>query len=74
MFFVFTMNYFYHFVLCFPFLPVDPNAPNVQVTRLTLMCETAPLPLTLDLQGEWSSTVVVLVFGGRVSESLRCTF
>lgn len=52
MFFVFTMNYFYHFVLCFPFLPVDPNAPNVQVTRLTLMCETAPLPLTLDLQGE----------------------
>ncbi|XP_073712967.1 rho GDP-dissociation inhibitor 1 [Misgurnus anguillicaudatus] len=31
---------------------VDPNAPNVQVTRLTLMCETAPAPLTLDLQGD----------------------
>ncbi|KAJ8389178.1 hypothetical protein AAFF_G00123840 [Aldrovandia affinis] len=30
----------------------DPNAPNVVVTRLTLMCETAPLPLTLDLQGD----------------------
>ncbi|XP_038836671.1 rho GDP-dissociation inhibitor 1-like isoform X1 [Salvelinus namaycush] len=34
---------------------VDPNAPNVQVTRLTLMCETAPLPLTLDLQGDLES-------------------
>jgi len=31
---------------------VDPSAPNVQVTRLTLMCETAPNPLTLDLQGD----------------------
>ncbi|MBN3283124.1 GDIR1 inhibitor, partial [Polyodon spathula] len=30
----------------------DPNAPNVQVTKLTLMCETAPLPLTLDLTGD----------------------
>ncbi|XP_021413947.1 rho GDP-dissociation inhibitor 1 isoform X1 [Oncorhynchus mykiss] len=34
---------------------VDPNAPNVQVTRLTLMCDTAPLPLTLDLQGDLES-------------------
>uniref|UniRef100_A0A4W5P4Q3 Rho GDP-dissociation inhibitor 1 n=1 Tax=Hucho hucho TaxID=62062 RepID=A0A4W5P4Q3_9TELE len=34
---------------------VDPNAPNVQVTRLTLMCETAPLPLTLDLLGDLES-------------------
>ncbi|XP_065119190.1 rho GDP-dissociation inhibitor 1 [Paramisgurnus dabryanus] len=34
---------------------VDPNAPNVQVTRLTLMCETAPAPLTLDLQGDLES-------------------
>ncbi|KAM9457010.1 rho GDP-dissociation inhibitor 1 [Clarias gariepinus] len=33
----------------------DPNAPNVQVTRLTLMCETAPAPLTLDLQGDLES-------------------
>ncbi|KAI7803149.1 rho GDP-dissociation inhibitor 1 [Triplophysa rosa] len=30
----------------------DPKAPNVQVTRLTLMCDTAPAPLTLDLQGD----------------------
>ncbi|XP_050958101.1 rho GDP-dissociation inhibitor 1 [Labeo rohita] len=33
----------------------DPNVPNVQVTRLTLMCETAPAPLTLDLQGDLES-------------------
>lgn len=33
----------------------DPNAPNVQVTRLTLMCETAPAPLVLDLQGDLES-------------------
>lgn len=31
---------------------LDPNAPNVQVTRMTLLCETAPHPLVLDLQGE----------------------
>ncbi|XP_073699975.1 rho GDP-dissociation inhibitor 1 isoform X2 [Garra rufa] len=30
----------------------DPNITNVQVTRLTLMCETAPAPLTLDLQSD----------------------
>ncbi|XP_029946447.1 rho GDP-dissociation inhibitor 1 [Salarias fasciatus] len=30
----------------------DPNAPNVQVTRMTLVCETAPQPLVLDLQGD----------------------
>ena len=36
----------------------DPSAPNVQVTRLTLMCETAPNPLTLDLQGESQFTQV----------------
>ncbi|KAF7698177.1 rho GDP-dissociation inhibitor 1 [Silurus meridionalis] len=34
---------------------VDPNAPNVQVTRLTLVCDTAPAPLTLDLQGDLES-------------------
>lgn len=32
--------------------PPDPNASNVQVTRLTLVCDMAPAPLTLDLQGE----------------------
>ncbi|MED6267238.1 hypothetical protein CHARACLAT_010141 [Characodon lateralis] len=30
----------------------DPTAPNVQVTRMTLLCETAPAPLILDLQGD----------------------
>ncbi|XP_053936635.1 rho GDP-dissociation inhibitor 3 isoform X2 [Cuculus canorus] len=32
---------------------VDANVPNVQVTRLTLMCEQAPGPITMDLTGEW---------------------
>ncbi|KPP63776.1 rho GDP-dissociation inhibitor 1-like [Scleropages formosus] len=30
----------------------DPKVPNVQVTRLTLVCESAPAPLVLDLQGD----------------------
>ncbi|XP_037544846.1 rho GDP-dissociation inhibitor 1 [Nematolebias whitei] len=30
----------------------DPSAPNVQVTRMTLVCETAPGPLVLDLTGD----------------------
>ncbi|XP_048869955.1 LOW QUALITY PROTEIN: rho GDP-dissociation inhibitor 1-like [Brienomyrus brachyistius] len=30
----------------------DPSVANVQVTRLTLVCDAAPAPLTLDLQGE----------------------
>ncbi|XP_041958965.1 rho GDP-dissociation inhibitor 1-like isoform X1 [Alosa pseudoharengus] len=30
----------------------DPAVPNVQVTRLTLVCDTTPIPLTLDLQGD----------------------
>ncbi|XP_071772150.1 rho GDP-dissociation inhibitor 1-like [Centroberyx gerrardi] len=34
---------------------VDPNIPNVQVTRLTLVCESSPTPLTLDLQGDLES-------------------
>ncbi|KAI1884217.1 hypothetical protein AGOR_G00224150 [Albula goreensis] len=38
-----------------PSVVADPNAPNVQVTRLTLVCETAPNPLTLDLQGDLES-------------------
>ncbi|KAJ8331953.1 hypothetical protein SKAU_G00430690 [Synaphobranchus kaupii] len=33
----------------------DPHVPNVQVTRLTLVCEAAPGPLTLDLQGDLES-------------------
>ncbi|XP_029913733.1 rho GDP-dissociation inhibitor 1 isoform X2 [Myripristis murdjan] len=30
----------------------DPAAANVQVVRLTLLCDAAPNPLTLDLQGD----------------------
>ncbi|XP_056135799.1 rho GDP-dissociation inhibitor 1-like [Lampris incognitus] len=30
----------------------DPSVPNVQVTRLTLVCDSSPNPLTLDLQGD----------------------
>lgn len=30
----------------------DPNVPNVQVTRMTVVCETAPIPLVLDLTGD----------------------
>uniref|UniRef100_A0A672PBA8 Rho GDP-dissociation inhibitor 1 n=1 Tax=Sinocyclocheilus grahami TaxID=75366 RepID=A0A672PBA8_SINGR len=45
---------FPYVLICFVHL-ADPSAPNVQVTRLTLMCETAPAPLTLDLQGDLES-------------------
>lgn len=31
---------------------LDPNLPNVQVTKMTLMCDTAPSALVLDLTGE----------------------
>lgn len=30
----------------------DPTVPNVQVTQMSLVCEGAPNPLVLDLQGE----------------------
>uniref|UniRef100_A0A3B1KGF0 Rho GDP dissociation inhibitor (GDI) gamma n=1 Tax=Astyanax mexicanus TaxID=7994 RepID=A0A3B1KGF0_ASTMX len=30
----------------------DPTIPNVQVTRLTLMCDQAPGPITMDLTGD----------------------
>ncbi|XP_067088959.1 rho GDP-dissociation inhibitor 3 isoform X1 [Osmerus mordax] len=30
----------------------DPTIPNVQVTRLTLMCDQAPGPITMDLAGD----------------------
>ncbi|CAL8304916.1 unnamed protein product [Merluccius merluccius] len=33
----------------------DVSGPNVLVTRLTLVCDTAPNPLTLDLQGDLQS-------------------
>ncbi|XP_071589018.1 rho GDP-dissociation inhibitor 2 isoform X1 [Heliangelus exortis] len=31
---------------------VDPTAPNVVVTRLTLVCDSAPGPITMDLTGD----------------------
>lgn len=33
------------------FLSADPTAPNVVVTRLTLVCDSAPGPITMDLTG-----------------------
>nr|XP_019939362.1 PREDICTED: rho GDP-dissociation inhibitor 1-like [Paralichthys olivaceus] len=33
----------------------DPGVPNVQVIRMSLMCESAPDPLVLDLQGDLES-------------------
>lgn len=33
----------------------DPHVPNVQVIRMSLICETAPNPLVLDLQGDLES-------------------
>lgn len=33
-------------------LSPDASVPNVQVTKLTLMCEQAPGPITMDLTGE----------------------
>ncbi|KAM4652523.1 rho GDP-dissociation inhibitor 2 [Discoglossus pictus] len=30
----------------------DPSVPNVTVTRLTLVCDTAPGPITMDLTGD----------------------
>ncbi|KAM9346016.1 rho GDP-dissociation inhibitor 3 [Symphorus nematophorus] len=35
-------------------LPVttDPSVPNVQVTRMTLLCDEAPGPMTMDLTGD----------------------
>lgn len=31
---------------------LDPNLPNILVTRMTLMCDAAPSALVLDLTGE----------------------
>ncbi|XP_020502586.1 rho GDP-dissociation inhibitor 1 isoform X1 [Labrus bergylta] len=33
-------------------VPTDLSVPNVQVTRLTLLCDTAPEPITMDLTGD----------------------
>lgn len=46
-------------------LSLDASVPNVQVTKLTLMCEQAPGPITMDLTGErwWGGS-----HGGREEE------
>lgn len=31
---------------------LDPSVPNVEVTRMSLLCDEAPKPLVLDLQGK----------------------
>lgn len=31
---------------------LDPSVPNVEVTRMSLLCDEAPNPLVLDLQGK----------------------
>lgn len=36
---------------CFFDSVADPSVTNVQVTRMSLICEDAPNPLVLDLQG-----------------------
>ncbi|RVE69275.1 hypothetical protein OJAV_G00076150 [Oryzias javanicus] len=33
----------------------DPSGPNVEVTRLTLVCDEAPEPITMDLTGDLSA-------------------
>ncbi|XP_040010474.1 rho GDP-dissociation inhibitor 3 [Xiphias gladius] len=36
-------------------LSTDPSGPNVCVTRLTLLCDDAPGPITMDLTGDLSA-------------------
>lgn len=42
----------------------DPNLPNVQVTRLTLMSEQAPGPMTMDLTGKSCCKARAGLWGG----------
>lgn len=37
---------------CFLNSVSDTSVPNVQVTRMSLICESAPNPLVLDLQSK----------------------
>ncbi|XP_041851721.1 rho GDP-dissociation inhibitor 3 [Melanotaenia boesemani] len=36
-------------------IPTDLSGPNVNVTRLTLLCDNAPKPLSMDLAGDLSA-------------------
>lgn len=49
-------------------LPADPTAPNVVVTRLTLVCDSAPGPITMDLTGGYGLTV----HAEEHAKALRC--
>lgn len=52
-------------------LVLDPKTPNIQVTRMTLVCNAAPGSLVLDLQGE---CVRVCAFGPATRGRLRTFF
>ncbi|XP_016405904.1 rho GDP-dissociation inhibitor 2-like [Sinocyclocheilus rhinocerous] len=45
----------------------DPSIPNVQVTRLTLMCDQAPGPITMDLTVD-KAVYMVGSYGPRAEE------
>uniref|UniRef100_A0ABI7WMX6 Rho GDP dissociation inhibitor gamma n=1 Tax=Felis catus TaxID=9685 RepID=A0ABI7WMX6_FELCA len=54
---------------------VDPSLPNVQVTRLTLMSEQAPGPITMDLTGELAALKnQVFVLKEGVDYKVKITF
>lgn len=56
-------------------LAVDPSLPNVQVTRLTLMSEQAPGPMTMDLTGELATLKnQVFVLKEGVDYKVKITF
>ncbi|XP_045045608.1 rho GDP-dissociation inhibitor 3 isoform X3 [Desmodus rotundus] len=56
-------------------LAVDPSLPNVQVTRLTLMSEQAPGPMTMDLTGELAALKhQVFVLKEGVDYKVKITF
>lgn len=54
--------------MCLWFLlnPADPTVPNVTVTRLSLVCDSAPGPITMDLTGEW--TRLYCLEGSKMSQ------
>nr|XP_020031856.1 rho GDP-dissociation inhibitor 3 [Castor canadensis] len=54
---------------------VDPSLPNVQVTRLTLISEQAPGPITMDLTGDLAAVKnQVFVLKEGVDYKVKITF
>lgn len=49
-----AVSLFYYFNHVFHLFDsiLDPSVPNVEVTRMSLLCDEAPNPLVLDLQGK----------------------